>query len=486
MSWKRLTDSFLGLLTKITSGPAKKIPKGVDDSLTRIEPTADHEEELQQEESKPRVLQFQRRQKKLQRQQLVIGFDFGTAFTKVIIGESRRRYVVPFNTTDGSPSVCAPCIFYIDNEGYGSLSPTGACDKRDNLKMPLIEGNSEPSQRAEIIVYIALVLRYARDWLNTKYYTIYQEKTIDWYVNIGLPTEKYEDKKMENVYCAIVRAAWYLSINKEKISINDAIQCLNILDNGLSVDTERWIHTDKVNCFPEFAAMVSGYVRSPRRRKDLHILIDIGAGTVDVTVFNVHRNQEEDIFPIFAKGVQPLGVSYLLRRRYEKLGIEIDIDPTQNAQDNESFAKSYSLTLDRLNEIDEVFCKNFFKLVGGLLHDVKKVRYPTSPRWQEGIPCFLCGGGRDIRTYRDELNKFQDSRCSLRIVFHELPFPNDLDLEELIKDNIYRLLVAYGLSYDPDDIGGIIKSQDIFDLDPSPTVDIDDFYYNDYSSRIDR
>ena len=30
------------------------------------------------------------------KQQLVIGLDFGTAFTKVVVGEQRVRYAIPF------------------------------------------------------------------------------------------------------------------------------------------------------------------------------------------------------------------------------------------------------------------------------------------------------------------------------------------------------------------------------------------------------
>lgn len=241
-----------------------------------------------------------------------------------------------------------------------------------------------------------------------------------------------------------------------------------------------------VNCFPEFAAMVTGYARSARRKKDLHTLIDIGAGTIDMTVFNVHQNQGEDILPIFARGVKPLGVTYLLRQRYEKLNIKIDIDPVQNALDNESFALRYSIPLERINEIDGDFCKNFYSLISGLLGYVKKIRYPRSPRWREGVPCFLCGGGRDIKTYRDVLNNFQEERFPLKIVLTELPFPNDLDREEHIEDNIYRLLVAYGLSYDPDDIGNIIKSQNVEDAEPPPTLTFEEVYFSDYGSRIDR
>jgi hypothetical protein len=76
---------------------------------------------------------------------------------------------------------------------------------------------------------------------------------------------------------------------------------------------------------PEFAAQIAGYVRSPRRTGDLHALIDIGAGTVDIVTFNVAYVNDEDLFPIFDADVRRLGTHYLLASRAEtiqKLGRE--------------------------------------------------------------------------------------------------------------------------------------------------------------------
>ena len=48
------------------------------------------------------------------------------------------------------------------------------------------------------------------------------------------------------------------------------------------------IEDDEISLFPEFLAQIAGYVRSPGRQADLHMLVDVGAGTMDATTFNVH------------------------------------------------------------------------------------------------------------------------------------------------------------------------------------------------------
>ena len=51
---------------------------------------------------------------------------------------------------------------------------------------------------------------------------IYENRNLDWYVNVGLPTESYHDEKLVTEYRIIVMAAWALSILPEHVSISKA------------------------------------------------------------------------------------------------------------------------------------------------------------------------------------------------------------------------------------------------------------------------
>lgn len=432
----------------------------------------------------PGALQYPDSHKGLPWQQLLIGLDFGTAFTKVVIGESRVRYAVPFGSEGGQSSICQPCILYLDGKGSGSLKPgAGASEKISNLKMSLISGDSDQLQKTYIVVFLALVLRHARTWLLTEQRQVYQGKYIDWHVNIGLPTEKFHDEEMVHIYQSMVRAAWFLSTGEDSIRLSDAADCLKMVHQGAAAsvqifeDEERGIHPDKVSCFPEFVAQVAGYVRSPRRRSDLHLLVDIGAGTVDVTIFNIHKNQDEDVFPIFAKGVKPLGAAYLLRHRFKKLNVNVEVDATLRVPDNEDFVEMYGISGEQLGLIDEDFRRAFHVLVAEQLRQVKLKRYRNSQQWAEGIPCFLCGGGRVIELYNGVLDRLQAPDFPFRISLDHLPLPDDLQGAEFSAGDFHRLLVAYGLSIDPFDIGKIIKAQDIVDDDPpEPPLSYDDLF----------
>ena len=474
MSWRNIVDRLLGRHKKSPQGAQKSVAKDVN--LEIVAPVKQGSDRKTEKKLSPEATQLPGSHPGLQKQQLFIGLDFGTAFTKVVIGESRVRYVVPFAADAKKNVTCLPCEYFVTENGHSSLARVRSSDEKvTNLKMPLIEGRSNDEQRAKIIVFLALALQQIRNWLLTSQAKVYQGKNINWHINIGLPTEKFdEDHEMVTIYRQIVQSAWYLSAGDESITQTRALDALEKVSLGMNSNSlkfqegERWIHPENINCFPEFVAMVSGYVRSPRRQDDLHLLVDIGAGTADVTVFNVHKNEEEDVFPIFAKGVRPLGAAYLLLHRFEQLGKKTLVDATMPVPDDASFCKTYGIAEKDLNEVDQSFQKEFHRLVAEQLKRVKIHRYPNSRRWKNGIPCFISGGGKDIELYVRVLKKMQKPDFPYRISLDSLFCPRDLQGARIQDEEFSRILVAYGLSVDPFDIGKIIKSQDVPDDDPPP------------------
>ena len=100
--------------------------------------------------------------------QLVIGLDFGTSFSKVVVGETRVRYAVPFEaySVGDNPFLLPSCLRVLNREGECTLGINGQDGVlHDNLKMPLIEGDFSDEVRARAAAFLALVLRHTRDWL---------------------------------------------------------------------------------------------------------------------------------------------------------------------------------------------------------------------------------------------------------------------------------------------------------------------------------
>lgn len=401
------------------------------------------------------------------KQQLVIGLDFGTAFTKVVIGEQRIRYAIPFTSFSykNNPYLLPSILSILDENDECILGETiGAKTVIDDLKMRLINGDFSDDTKIYIVSYLSLVLRYSRGWLLDTQKKTYQDKLLIWYVNIGLPTDSYDNTKLSDLYADLIQTAWTVSVLPGPVSlgrVRDYINKVDIKKAKLPPPYKyRLLDRGLINQFPEFAVQLVGYVRSPRRQESLHMLIDVGAGTLDITTFNIYKNQEEeDLYPIFAQDVKPLGARFLMIHRQKTNGIESNKIPSSfdKIPTDESFAKSVNISIEQLQNYDIPFSNLINSLINGILKYTKEKRYRKATQWENGIPTFFCGGGASIDFYQHIFSEFQLKRPPYKIIPMQLDKPSDLNAPELPDNSYNRLSVAYGLSFDPYDIGEIRK-----------------------------
>lgn len=408
-----------------------------------------------------------------QKQLLNIGLDFGTAFAKVVIGEARTSYAVPFELPKSENPYLLPCVLYLDDSGKCAMLPSGdSCSAVTDLKMKLLDETATHQDLVRMVAFIALILRHTRLWLMMKHRNTYERNCLDWYVNVGVPTDSYHHDELVKTYRNIVQAAWALSVIPGPVSINVADELLTRVSHGRSFlpehyaeRSDRLIHEEAFGLFPEFVAQVVGYVRSPLRKSDLHLIVDVGAGTVDISIFNVHESDGDDLFPIFAKAVKPLGTHYLMKHRKNKLPVSANViwSVQDRTPSQVMFMQALKIPMKQLSEIDNDFTKNIGITVRDLLKYTKECRYPRSPRWQDGVPTFLCGGGGKVDVYSELIGRFENNNHAYKIRVEKLPQPQRLSAPHLPSDSYDRLSVAYGLSYNAMDIGRIIQANEIED-----------------------
>lgn len=419
--------------------------------------------------------------------QIIVGLDFGTSFTKVVLGESRIRYAVPFGefSDDINPYLLPSAVSMLGADGRCTLGVHNHATKVfDDLKMPLIDRDFGDEIQFPAMAFLALVFRYVRGWFFSTHGHTYKNREIQWFVNIGLPTDTFDDEYLRRVYLNITKAAWHSSATPGPISLArcaDTLRDYNKQVQRLAEhQTEGILPDDRINAFPEFAAQLTGYTRSPRHLEDLHAMIDVGGGTLDVTVFNVIQRQGEYRFPIFARTVQPLGPRYLVRHRLDNLGIHDPrrISPFEDLPPDKQFAHHCSTSVLRIAKIDKPFQRKFREFIGGALLHTKKHRHPKSRHWKTGIPTFFCGGATSSEFYKKQLDAFMGYDHPLRLVSSELPEPEDLEADLQGETAYGRLALAYSLSFDPYDIWKIVQMNDIDDMEPDPVYDYTDRYFS--------
>lgn len=388
--------------------------------------------------------------------QLVIGLDFGTAYTKVVIGERRRAYAVPFTSVahEINPYLL-PGVLTIADDGQVQLGSEGGGRQVSDLKMRILDGDTGDETLSLTVAFLALALRHARGWFLNAHRGTYERYSIDWNVNVGLPTAHYQSEALVNFYQQLVKSAWHASMQPGPVSL--ALACDSFADD------ENALPDHSIGTFPEFAAQINGYVRSPMRRSDIHLLMDIGAGTVDVAAFNVHQIEDDDVFPILGSRVEPLGARVLHEHRAKHGNQHGRHHEAENSTDAEICAQ-LGVTLDELRDIDRPFRSAVLDQVRDVVRMAKR-KYPKSQHWTAGVPFFLCGGGARAELYKKLAARMVRDSAPCPLLKLNLPVPERLVAAGIDASEYDRLSVAYGLSFDQFEIGQIVPSEQIEDLE---------------------
>lgn len=199
-----------------------------------------------------------------------------------------------------------------------------------------------------------------------------------------------------------------------------------------------------------------------QRSGDLHMLIDIGAGTVDVVTFNVGYLNDEDRFPIFEAEVARFGTHYLLAsraatiQRYDQAWRESDAGLSTT-----KFADLYGNPDQKLTSLSEQFGQELTKVLVSALGKTKARRYPLSPALKTSVPVFIGGGGKGIDVNRQAF-ALAGNRFALRKL--RLPLADNIQSANLNESNFDRVSVAHGLSFFADDLGKICRRSEVEDV----------------------
>ena len=453
--------------------------------------------------------------------ELVIGFDFGTSCTKAIVRDSSSgiAYVVPFEKFERNNQLyLIPTTLFIDHNGTFCLEHRES--EINDIKIQLMNNpgaivfnNNMTGYKVTAleasIAYVALVLREIRCWFFGLHSDKYRNTKILWQFNIGLPSRSYDDKVLHESFKLVALAGWNVSTQPEATRIQGSAMDSSALEysvsSTISVKTvrqvlqasridlellaenkfalfESWhIHPENVNAYPEVISEIVGYAKSSLRREGLHMLIDIGACTVDIAIFILHKESGNDSFALLTTEVEPYGAFMLHRNRLEKIKTIVDenfshlIYAVDGMTPLPTF-NDYMPSIEVLNSysIDAEFIQKFKSLVKGVIEITRKDRDPHSGAWYLGLSVFFCGGGSQLEAYKDAIKVCSDNLTNtLHIAAFDIkniPKPEGLEAQYLLAEHYHRVAVAYGLSYDSDNIGGVVPPSQIPNINDSKTI----------------
>lgn len=427
---------------------------------------------------------------------IVVGLDFGTACTKAVIGDDvlGKTYAVSFRKLayEGHPYLIPTRVFV--NSG-GQLSLDNGEILIDDLKFKLLKNHAEPilidrisgleMTAFEICAgYIGLVLREILDWFLSVHGDSYLKSHLLWQINIGMPSRSYDDHNLCQMFQRLTLTGWRTAVASGPVSVasvRTAIrQCPEFIGNTnvdkASNSNTNLLRPDDIAAIPEVIAEVLGYTRSNLRREGTHLLVDVGAGTVDIATFILFSKDNADNFSLLTTEVEHLGAFSLHRQRVDDIMdyVKTEISKISSVADGiapiPDIVDYQPINVEALHNIDNAFQKKCAGLISKIIHITRTRRYPSPHVWKKSLPVILCGGGSRLQIYQDAILTVEEMPRVPNFDSIDLPIPDGLEADELTPNEYCRIAVAYGLATRQDRIGKITPPRAIEDIE-RPKVD---------------
>lgn len=402
---------------------------------------------------------------------LFLGLDFGTSTLKAVIHDKEREYsyAVPFENTSGIREYLLPCHICMDKEEY-SLEH-GDILSRD-LKLAFLAQPENQEAQHRIVAFLALALQKIRAWLLSVHGNTYNGSIV-WNMTMGLPVTHSQDQHLVEIFRNLGTAAWIASTKKKinQTAIDQSIIRAEELNQGAQPDYHEDIAVD---IEPEITAQIYGFVSSTAydpNAKNFYLMVDIGAGTLDASVFHIKRGERrrnEADFSIFRTTIMPHGamnwhserISWLLsalqNNNLSSNHLIHDLEKIHRITDSTEYLPERidgyfeKLTIELSNEQcpDEKFYSNVKRQVAADTYLYVEQNNLIERHEMTGMPMFLCGGGSRLSMYqrlKTDMRHAQNARW-YGVKPRTLHIPETLLAPGLIRTDYDRLSVAYGLA----------------------------------------
>ena len=248
----------------------------------------------------------------------VVGFDFGTSSVKMVVREPYRAgnetaaLPAPLELRSlGHPYLWQTAVWFDPAASRFSLYPVPGAKVLEGFKTGIVGGNGkeavwtdpEVSRSEAATAFIALHLCNLMGWYEEE--KPLKRSTASNYlkINIGVPVATQDNPAALAPFEEVVCAAVELSRACEPVTLKNVKDSLAI--------SRREKVPQGFGLVPELSAALVGYALDPTSPLGAHVLIDVGASTLDVVAFNLIDQEGMPEIKAFAASVELLGAAAL-------------------------------------------------------------------------------------------------------------------------------------------------------------------------------
>jgi len=410
-----------------------------------------------------------------------IGLDFGTNCTKVCYSAGNFKKITPFRhrhnlTTYPDytiPSIIAfddkknilfggAAVSYIENDRWGlgikNLKTLVASKSSDSFKDEISEQLYQEymaSKNLNVEIYTpdlltGMYLSYLMRRISQNIKRIYSTENIDINFNICMPIDYVQKNAVKERFERVFAVAELIYREWQ-----DADSDFNLLDTALKADKNAVYDENhpktRVFAVPEAVAEMNAYLRSYQKKEGLHAIIDFGAGTTDVSLFNLIRfssNPDSDAERSYWYSATAIPQGTF---KIEKIVADyLKIATGESVKFKDVSAMLHNLRAKEDNDLAIRIRDESKKLVSSKIYrrtwTEAFVHLKKESLWHD-VQIYVSGGGSQLPYFADFLSEPWHphiAREKIRYPVEILTKPDDFDVSEDIP--FYRMAVAYGLT----------------------------------------
>lgn len=419
-----------------------------------------------------------------------LGVDLGTSFSKVVYRVGSESYPVLFGTNKNKvEDYLIPSVVVMTNKGIKckfelngdeNLSKIAqipnfkiclTCERNDlnkdctitkcnlsNLRVGYLPGEVA-REEATFLTSFYLGKLFARTKNSVRRQLPEQEIpsdiTIKWSANLAVP-DKFIDSEVADGFREALEIGWLMSevflqfsnfSNKQ-----EAVTCfLAAKELQTEIKMDLLLQRKDFDCFiySEIGAEVASVTLSPTSDEGLYVLVDVGAGTVDTSVFNFRREVGDAYQETWAANILKLGAAQIDARANATFTRK-SLDWLRQIKENVFHSNNEDPMIHVTGEI-KLAEEEVIKELGNALISVYREAFNKEPNvetWAK-LKLVMGGGGSAIKAYGETARKAFSPKLSdsKLIEFSDLKVPKDFHLNTISTKFFHRFAVAYGLSH---------------------------------------
>jgi hypothetical protein len=398
---------------------------------------------------------------------------------------------------NGADPYLAPTRLWVDRTGGLSLEKKTDGGWAEELKVRLMEQPWTRAAAAQGLIlearpvdlaagYLALVLRAVFDWCQSNVLRKFGEAEARWSFNLGIPVRDYDANETKEAFEIAARSAWNMALERKPVDIGRAAQQNDRAATG-ALDPIG-IESGQIQVVPEVAAGVASYARSPRRQHGAHLYVDVGATTLDASMFLLVELEDVLKYTFLSADVNAqqgaLRLHYHRANEIGRLALArfAASDPLQPIPPR---AVDCVPPQADVEAIDAAFIDECAKTVGRVVYQAKlkapgDISVPkTGPKGC--VQVLQSGGGIHLPLYQEVIceagrraaSSGKQGLCVRPFRVDGVPRAEELEPADLPDDTWQRLTIACGLSFRFEDIGEFIPPSAVERAPPPVKKDTD-------------